>query len=387
MMRVNSTWVAGVAAALHLTLLVGMAVGQQAKPLPTLPALQAPVGVPQRSTPANDPLIINLQLRDPNDPSRGRYQKVSVDYARSAQNAGESDLDYASRLTIEKAKAIADATNALVPGTAKVIEKEVDVNLGAKRDALGRVLRDQFGRPVWDIRKSKQGYVEFTNLVNDPKLKNHEQLRGQQITFGEVVTDMQGKKMLVGANPTGEPGGGVWGRGASGPIPPPPGMGDGSMGKPVGDDATGLSGGDFPLESSVTSYAAFGVYDLLPDGGVNPDNMHIAAVDIFPGQTGPDILTELWHQLLDMGVAASYDPLNDNLSIDSFALNQALWWNDTDTGLQFSMGASFEVAVPEPATLTLVVIGVSALALCTSRRPRPWCRPTRADQNRPTFLK
>ena len=342
------------------------------KPLPSLPDMQVSIGTPQRSTPMNDPIIFYLQLRDPNTPSRGRSQKVSVDYVKSGQMMGEDNFTYAARLTREKAKAYADATNGAAPNTAKVIEKEVEVIIGWQTDQFGRPLIDRNRQFIPIKKKFKQGYVEFTNLVNDPKLMMNEQLRGQQYVQGERVKQPNGSFKVTGANPTGEPGGGGIGFGATPGIPPPqstsPGKSMGSMGGASGL-SNGISIGDFPGNSALGAYAAFGRYNIDTDGNPITDTdggLPVAVVNIRPGETGTEVLQELLSLLTSMGVDAFYDSAEDQLILDNIGPNQAVFWNETDTGLEFDMGLSF--IIPSPGTLPLFAIGVGLIAWVRRRR-------------------
>ncbi|NRF65759.1 hypothetical protein HLB44_02045 [Aquincola sp. S2] len=358
--------------ALLASLAVADAQAQAAKPLAPLPALQTPIGAPQRSTPANDPIILQLQLRDPNDATRGRIQKVNVTYVKTDRKQGEDDFAYAARLTREKAAAIADATNALVPGTAKAIDKEVNVIVGYRRNAQGRYLRDRFGFFIPIYKKFKQGYVEFTNLVNDPRLKNDPQMMGQQVVFGERVRQQNGTIKIVGGNPTGEPGGGVWGQGEIPGVPPPPPPSSGSsMGSMMGSAGTssGISIGDFPGDPTSTPYAAFGVFEVdsfgdpitSPDGGVP-----VAVVDIVSGQTANDVLQSLYLLLQEMNIEATLDLAESLLFIDGLGANQQVYWNETDTGLEFGMSAAF--IVPLPDSLGLALTGLMLMAGLRSTR-------------------
>jgi len=132
--------------------------------------------------------------------------------------------------------------------------------------------------------------------------------------------------------------------------------------------ATGISGGEFPLDAGDYSYVAFGIYDFLPNGDVDLDTLRFAYAEPQVGETTADILEDLVSQFLAMSIPATYDSVENTLFLDAIGWNQAVWWNNTDTGLEFSMGMG--AVVPLPGALALLASSLGSLGLAAWARRR-----------------
>lgn len=151
-----------------------------------------------------------------------------------------------------------------------------------------------------------------------------------------------------------------------------PGGGGGSGTMPYSPKMTPPSSGRSPGSYSATSLADPVLFDSSsPDDQLNQRSMvefgilEVFVARYFPniGDTLTDVLMGLNSELNAGGLSASFDPANTMLTINRQIVDgETLVWGNTDTGLDFSVGA-----IPEPGSAALALV---ATALFARRRRR-----------------
>ena len=188
----------------------------------------------------------------------------------------------------------------------------------------------------------------------------------QEVIFPSTPSAKLGSAIRqMGNNTTGEMGNGKFAFNVG--SPGSAGLNSGAMyeGTLVGTGAakglsTGLDGSGDP------SIVGFGFIDYSSPS--TPANFITAFLPV-SGMTDYDIMTTLEslfeEDFASLGYTATYDPINDVLSIDQLLPSTSMLWSaNSDTGLLLNLSAN---TVPEPSSFGLLatgILGFSLLYLC-----------------------
>ena len=260
------------------------------------------------------------------------------------------------------------------------------------RDAINAAFKDDFAKLPANQREAAKASTGFTTVkfpiffVQEPGQIRSPPIRGLEAPFGELTIPHVLTTRQLDAKGKPDPKGKL--------IPTMTITSAASLGE-FGDTAKirkkveekpspGFRGSLQPAEPGVSTVAT-GVDPLgnPSEVGFGVEGLFVANYQPSTGTPIEQILSIL-ATLLDLGgLSATYDQDTRELFLDMPVFDgQALVWGSTDTGLEFQTLIA-GLAVPEPASVTLVLLALLALLATTGAGPRAGRQRAKA---RPTLL-